>query len=196
MLPHTPTKTPTKQVSRVDLSPRSRGTKCLLCLKYEPNTNYRRKLWKAGEKTSTAKILENNLSQRIDSVFATEIVCRKCVIEVEKIEKLKARADELKEQLRGQLQNSLQTLKSQYGTESFKRLAVADSPTRTSTFKRRPLMPVFNAVVESRQKQCSEPQRKEFVTREQQTDNPLMDTTENVQVCSFIILFSIKNTCI
>jgi superfamily II DNA helicase RecQ len=160
MLPastRTPTKTPTKLVRNVNISPSSKTKKCIICGKYEWNPDYRRKLFRGQDKTPVAQKIEKTLNVTIEQYLQTEIVCKKCVNCVDNINKniQTAHGEKLQDlhkkihDLNVQFTNSQDELLAKYSSVSTKRLQKAErSPTEGSQ-KRKSLGPLFGTAHES-----------------------------------------------
>ena len=71
--------TPTKTVSRVNLSPNSKEVVCVLCVEGVLNPNYRRKLFSGFSKSSACVNLEILAGAKLDrESCVTDITCRNC----------------------------------------------------------------------------------------------------------------------
>lgn len=190
MLPivKTPTKTPVKKTGHIAISPHSKTNKCLLCLKYEPNQDNRRKLWRGSTKTAACLLLEETLKITIDSVLDTEIVCKKCIREAEKIGKYRSLAEDIQSDLARKLRESQTALQRQYTSKetSDKRMHMsspehANSIRNTSRqFKRRPLAPLFDA--DATGNQATKSAKRDTKTVAQQTDD-IITEAKDIDVC-------------
>ena len=69
--------TPTKTISRVNLSPKSKETVCILCVEVVSNPDYRRKLFSGSNKSQACVNLETLVGAKLDRGNSlTEIICR------------------------------------------------------------------------------------------------------------------------
>ena len=71
--------TPTKTISRVNISPKMKEAVCILCLEAVSNPDYRRKLFSGSNKSQACVNLEILVGAKLDrGNSVTEIICRNC----------------------------------------------------------------------------------------------------------------------
>ena len=71
--------TPTKTISRVNISPKSKETVCILCVEAISNPEYRRKLFSGSNKSQACVNLEILVGAKLDrGNSVTENICRNC----------------------------------------------------------------------------------------------------------------------
>ena len=71
--------TPTKTISRVNISPKTKEAVCILCLEAVSNPDYRRKLFSGSNKSQACVNLEILVGAKLDrGNSVTEIICRNC----------------------------------------------------------------------------------------------------------------------
>jgi hypothetical protein len=71
--------TPTKDYSRLDISPNSKAKTCVLCCTVIVKADVRRKLFSSSQKTKACLSLELLLGVELDKhALLTEIICRNC----------------------------------------------------------------------------------------------------------------------
>ena len=71
--------TPSKTISLVNISPKSKETVCILCVEVVSNPDYRRKLFSGSNKSQACVNLETLVAAKLDrGNSVTEIICRNC----------------------------------------------------------------------------------------------------------------------
>ena len=71
--------TPTKTISRVNISPKTKETVCILFVETVSNPNYHCKLFSGSNKSRARVNLETLVGAKLDrGNSVTEIICRKC----------------------------------------------------------------------------------------------------------------------
>ena len=71
--------TPTKTISRVNISPKSKQTVCILCVEAVWDPDYRRKLFSGSNKSQACVNLETLVDTKLHrGNSVTEITCRNC----------------------------------------------------------------------------------------------------------------------
>ena len=71
--------TPTKTISWVNISPKSKETVCILCVEAVWDPDYRRKLFSGSNKSQACVNLETLVDTKLHrGNSVTEIICRNC----------------------------------------------------------------------------------------------------------------------
>ena len=71
--------TPTKTISRVNISPKTKRGVCILCVEAVSNPDYSRKLFSGSNKLQECVNLEILVGVKLNrGNSVTEIICRKC----------------------------------------------------------------------------------------------------------------------
>jgi hypothetical protein len=83
-----PITTPKKPCKIVNVSPTTKSCNCVICYQKIDNADYRRKLFRGGNKTDACSLLERSLGLEIDFADSsrTNIVCRHGVQGLQKCE--------------------------------------------------------------------------------------------------------------
>ena len=123
------TQTPTKELSRVHLTPTSKRILCVICGKQSKNKYERLLIFNKGAKTSHCALIEEHLRVEIlSSVSYSDHVCRNCIRKLVTIEnsvlKLVSTFNETRE-----------SLETSHGRQSKKRMSSDSEPS-----SKRPLL--------------------------------------------------------
>ena len=121
-------KTPTKAITRIQLTPSSKKTICVIRSIQIENTNFRLRLFHKDTKSSHCVLIEKNLQvEIINSASYADNVCRNCIRKVVNIENKVSKLKETFNTTRDNLEKS-------HGKETKKRMSQENEP-----FSKRPL---------------------------------------------------------
>ncbi len=121
--------TPTKTVSRANVSPKTKELQCLICFQKVERADYRRKLFTSKGKTNACHDLELILGEELltdDQQPSTNTVCRNCTTR---------NSNYVKQILsvRQKYKDTLEILKSRGQVTSVKRMCRPETTERTSS---------------------------------------------------------------
>lgn len=112
--------TPEKSFTYIEYTPTTKQLVCVLCGNKIDTREYRRKLYHSGGKSEFCLLIEKHLDIIILEDLHTDILCRKCLREIQKIEKIVAT-------LKDSYNKTLESLKKTHGKQKSKRQLSDDS---------------------------------------------------------------------